>query len=269
MGAHELAFVGLAGSGLGTAVGMPLVWPRAARSLDIRLLGAAVLLMSAIAALISARLAGLVPAGAAIDHAINVLGLCACPLLVLYTRYATEAPLDRTAVGVCYLPAVVYVAGLAVRTSIGADSAVPFLWLLPVVIGFTITCAVTLWARGGSRLGVLRAEWLVGFVVLLNAAQIARMQLAHVPMVRGLIPIVITTGFLSVTALLAWRAVTVTSPQATDEEPPTPRYERSGLEDTLAPSLLKQIDEALTTNRLFAQPDLTLAQLAEIGRAHV
>ena len=79
MGAHELAFVGLAGSGLGTALAVPMVWPRSRRSLDVRLLGSAVLLMSGIAALISARLAGLAPASAAVEHAINLLGLTASP----------------------------------------------------------------------------------------------------------------------------------------------------------------------------------------------
>lgn len=262
MGAHELALVGLAGSGIGTAVGMPLVWPRAARSLDIRLLGGAVLLMSVIAALISARLAGFVPAADEVEHAINVLGLCAYPLLLLYTRYATEAPVKRPAIAACYLPAVVYVVSIAVRTALGTDSSVPFSWMLPVVLGFTIACAATLWWRGGSRIGVVRAEWLVGFVALLNLAQIVRMQFAHVPMVRGLIPIVITIGFLSVTALLTWRAVGIALPPSTKEESAAPRYERSGLEEPLARSLLRQIDDALTANRLFAQPDLTLAQLA-------
>ena len=72
MGAHELAFVGLAGSGVGTALGVPMIWPPSRRSLDVRLLGAALVLMSAIAALISARLAGLTPASPEVEHAINV-----------------------------------------------------------------------------------------------------------------------------------------------------------------------------------------------------
>lgn len=262
MGAHELAFVGLAGSGLGTAVGMPLVWPRSDRSLDTRILGASVLLMSVIGALISARLAGLVPAVVAVEHAINLLGLCAFPLLVFYTRFATEAPLSRSTIATYYLPAVIYLCVFAVRAASGADHSVPFVWMLPVVIGFTVASAATLWMRGGSRTGLLQAEWLVGFAVLLNLAQIIRMQLAHVPMVRGLIPIVITIGFLSVTALLAWRAVSAGIAPAAEEDTDTPRYERSGLEESLAPSLLQRIDDALTANRLFAQPDLTLAQLA-------
>lgn len=261
MGAHELAFVGLAGSGLGTAVGMPLVWPRSARSLDIRILGGAVLLMSAIGALISARLAGFVPASDEVEHTINLLGLCTFPLLVFYTRHATEAPIDRATVVTCYLPAIIYLAVFAIRTAKGGDNGVPFSWMLPVVLGFTIACAATLWLRGGSRIGLVPAEWLVGFAVVLNVAQIVRMELAHVALVRGIVPIVITAGFLSVTALLAWRAVTAAAPLA-DADLPSPRYERSGLEESIAPELLKRIDDALTSNRLFAQPDLTLAQLA-------
>jgi AraC-like DNA-binding protein len=261
MGAHELAFVGLAGSGLGTAVGMPLVWPRSTRSLDIRLLGAALLLMSAIGALISARLAGFVPATDEVEHIINLLGLCTFPLLVFYTRFATEAPLGRNIVASYYLPATVYVAALVIREWVGADSSVPFAWMLPVVLGFTVACAATLWIRGGSRIGLVPAEWLVAFVVLLNVAQIVRMELGHVPIIRGLVPTVITIGFLCVTALLAWRAVSGAAP-APEAEATTPRYERSGLEESLAPTLLKRIDDALTENRLFAQPDLTLAQLA-------
>lgn len=260
MGAHELAVVGLAGSGLGTAVGMPLVWPRSTRSLDVRLLGAAVLLMSAIGALISARLAGFVPASDGIEHVINLLGLCAFPLLVFYTRLATEAPLDRATVAIYNAPALLYLVAFAVRTSLGVDSSVPFAWMLPVVLGFTVACTATLVLRGGSRTGLLPAEWLVGFAILLNVAQVVRMEFAHVAMVRGLIPIVITVGFLSVTMLLAWRAVT--TPPIAEGEAPGPRYERSGLAESHAPELLQRIDDALTANRLFAQPDLTLAQLA-------
>ncbi|HWI17512.1 MAG TPA: helix-turn-helix domain-containing protein [Vicinamibacterales bacterium] len=263
MGAHELAFVGLAGSGLGTAVGMPLVWPRSARSLDVRLLGAAVLLMSAIGALISARLAGLVAASDEVEHAINLLGLCTFPLLVFYTRYATGAALTRTTVAICLLPAALYLVAVTIREAGGRDSSVPFGWMLPVVLAFTIACAATLWLRGGSRAGFVPAEWLVGFVILLNIAQIVRLQFSHVPMVRGVVPIVITAGFLCVTGLLAWRAVAASAVASIQEVPDAaPRYERSGLEESVAPALLKRIDDALTSNRLFAQPELTLAQLA-------
>ena len=260
MGAHELAFVGLAGSGLGTVLGVPMVWPRANRSPDARLLGAAVLLMSAIAALISARLAGLAPSTRFVEHAINVLGLCAFPLLVLYTRYATSAAITVRAAAWCAMPAVLYLAILAVRSAVGADTRVPFAWMLPVVLGFTIVSAITLWARTGRRrAGVVPPEWIVAFAVVLNAAQIARMFYGHVALVRGVVPLVMSIGFLTVTAFFVWRAVT-SAP--VDEAAAAPRYERSGLEQSLAPDLLRRIDEALARERLFARADLTLIDLA-------
>src|SRR5687767_3545901 len=114
MGTHELAFVALAGSGLGTALGLPMAWPRSNRPLDVRLLGLAVLLMSVIAALISARLAGLAPASAATEHSINLLGLCAFPTVVMYARYAVNAPI-AAAQAAWWLPAAGYAAMIAAR----------------------------------------------------------------------------------------------------------------------------------------------------------
>jgi AraC-like DNA-binding protein len=261
MGTHELAFVGLAGSGLGTALGVPMVWPRANRSLDARLLGTAVLLMSAIAALISARLAGLAPATRVVEHAINVLGLCAFPLLVLYTRYATSAAVTVRTTAWCAIPAAFYLATLAVRSGLGADTRVPFAWMLPVVLGFTIISAITVWTRTGSRrAGVVPPEWIVAFVVVLNVAQIVRMFYGHVALVRGVVPLVMSIGFLTVTAFFVWRAVTRAS---IDDASAAPRYERSGLEQSLAPDLLRRIDEALARERLFARADLTLTDLAK------
>jgi len=260
MGPHELAFVGLAGSGLGTALGVPMVWPRSRRSPDARLLGAAVLLMSAIAALISARLAGFAPATRPVEHAINVLGLCAFPLLVLYTRYATSATVTVRIAAWCLIPAVVYLVTLAVRSALGVDTRVPFSWMLPVVLTFTIVSAITLWTRRGSRrAGVVPAEWIVGFVVVLNVAQIVRMLYGHVALVRGVVPLVMSIGFLTATAFFVWRSVTSAT---VDEAPAAPKYERSGLEQSLAPALLRRIHEALARDRLFARADLTLTDLA-------
>ena len=259
MSAHELAFVGLAGSGLGTALGVPMVWPRS-RSLDARLLGAAVLLMSAIAALISARLAGLAPATNGVEHAINLLGLCAFPLLVLYTRYATAAPINIRTAAWCAVPAAVYIAAIAIRSALGTDTRVPFAWMLPVILGFTIVSAVTLWKRNERRrAGVVPPEWIVAFVVLLNAAQIVRMLYGHVALVRGVVPLVMSLGFVIVAAFFVWRALASGPGDAT---PAAPRYERSGLEESRAPDLLQRIENALTRDRLFARADLTLAELA-------
>lgn len=238
-----------------------MVWPRTRRSPDARLLGAAVLLMSAIAALISARLAGLAPSTRSVEHGINILGLCAFPLLVLYTRYATFATVTLRTTAWCAIPAALYVGILAIRSGLGADTRVPFAWMLPVVLGFTITSGITVWTRSGSRrAGVVPPEWIVGFVVVLNAAQIVRMLYGHVALVRGVVPLVMSIGFLTVTAFFVWRAV---AGAPVDDAAAAPRYQRSGLEQSLAPHLLRRIDEALERERLFARADLTLTDLAK------
>src|SRR5687767_3871854 len=113
MGAYEFAFLGLAGSGLGTALSLPLAWPRSNQPLDVRLLGLSVLLTSIAAALISARLAGLAPAGAAIEHTINLLGLSAFPMVVLYARHAAALPVTA-AQAAWWIPAAGYAALVAV-----------------------------------------------------------------------------------------------------------------------------------------------------------
>src|SRR5262245_60511019 len=147
MGAHELAFIGLAGSGVGTALAVPMVWPQPRRTLDVRLLGLAVLLMAAISALISARLARLAPASTGVGHAINLLGLFALPLLVLYTRHATAAPVTLRTAGLWLAPAAGYAAFVIGCEALGVDSRVPFSWLLPLVLTFTAGSVATLWTR--------------------------------------------------------------------------------------------------------------------------
>jgi AraC-like DNA-binding protein len=262
MGAHELAFVGLAGSGLGTALGVPMVWPRARHSLDVRLLGTAVLLMSAIGALISARLAGLAPASTTVEHAINVLGLCTFPLLVLYTRHSREPRVALRHAAWWWTPAAAYIAFVIVCTALGVSSRVSFARLLPVVLGFTAASIAMLWTyRHHPRTGVVPAEWIVGFVVVLNVAQIVRMEFGHVALVRALVPLVLSIGFIAIAAFAAWRTVALTG-VAASEPAAAPRYERSGLEDSVAAELLDRIDRALTADRLFARADLTLAHLA-------
>src|SRR5262245_52355869 len=145
MGAHELAFVGLAGSGLGTALGVPMVWPTARHTRDVRLLGTALLLSSTIGALISARLAGIATPSAGLEHAINLLGLCAFPFLGLYTRHAAGVAVTRRSAIWLMLPAAAYVVLAVNLAARGADTSVPFVWLLPAVLGFTAMAAATLW----------------------------------------------------------------------------------------------------------------------------
>lgn len=253
MGAHELAVVGLAGSSLGTALGVPMVWAR--RPSDVRLLGAALLLMSCIAALISARLAGLTPASVPVEHVINLVGLCTMPLVVLYARHAVGAP-TTPAHAALWIPAAIYLVIVAGASAAGTPVRIGFIWILPVALAFTTATAATAWSRPGShRAAVVPPAWIVAFMVALNAAQIVRMTFGHVAPVRAVVPLVLCAGFVMVAVLAAWRAFASAAP----------RYERSGLDASQAPELLARIDRALKQGRLFARADLALADLAEVA----
>jgi AraC-like DNA-binding protein len=141
---------------------------------------------------------------------------------------------------------------------LGLDTRVPFAWMLPLVLGSTVLSAVTLWSSGGPRtVGVVPAQWIVGFAIAVNIAQIVRMQFGHIAPVRALVPIVLSAGFLGLTMLLVRRAL-VTA---------TPRYERSGLEDAVGAELVTRVEAALVRDRLFARADLTLADLAAAAAA--
>lgn len=260
MGAYELAFVALAGSGVGTALGLPLAWPRSNRPLDVRLLGSAVLLMSVIAALISARLAGLAPASAATEHSINLLGLCALPMVVMYARHAVNAPIKAAHAG-WWLPAAGYAAMIAARSAAGGGTRVPFAWLAPIACGYTVAAAVTVWRhRQQRRAVVVPAQAIIAFVAVVNVAQLVRMEFGHIAVVRAVVPLVMSLGFAAMAAFAAWRAASSTSTQAAAES--AVRYQRSSLDEISAHQLLTRIDRALTGDRLFTRLDLTLAHLA-------
>lgn len=254
MGSYELAFVGLAGSGIGTALGLPMAWPRSNRPFDVRLLGFSVLLTSMAAGLISARLAGLAPATALVEHTINLLGLCAFPLVVLYARHAVALPISA-AQAAWWIPAVGYAALIAIRSLADDTTRVPFAWLAPLVCGFTAAAAITLWRRRAHRRDVvIPAESVVAFVALLNVSQLIRMEFGHVAVIRAIVPIVMSLGFVAIAAFAVW--------STSSRTPVSRRYEHSGLDETAARQLLTRIDQALTRDRLFTRVDLTLAHLA-------
>ena len=276
MGAYELAIVGLVGSSVGALLGTPFVWPGHPRRTEVRVLGAAVLAVAALGGLISARLAGLVPATAAVSHLVNALGLLAFPLAVSYVRLATGAA--RPLTGGLVAPLLAYAAIAALRTAATGRSDVPFLWLLPVAAGFTLVGAVEVWRGQVSRDALVPPAWVVGFMALVNVAQVARMDLAHVPVARAGVPLALGLGVVVMMTWVVWQQVStegmsaapVPAPPSADAgaanepaaSPPTARYERSTLDDAAAQALLVRIDSALTANRLFARPDLTLAALA-------
>jgi AraC-like DNA-binding protein len=259
MGTFELAVVGLAGSGIGTALGLPMLWPDS-RTAGTRLMGAWLIAVSAVVAIISGRLLGFVPGNAAAEHAINLLGLGAYPLLYLYIRQQTRTAALPFRQAWLWLPAAIYLTALIGRAAAGVSTHVPFAWMLPALLAFTMWCASLLFRRDAvAGAPVVPAEWVVAFLVLINAAQTIRMLFGHVPPIRALVPVVMTAEFVAVVALVAWRA-TRAVPASAAAGPP--RYERSTLDEPGAAALLAEIDRVLTADRLFTDAGLTLARLA-------
>jgi len=268
MGTVELAMVGLAGSGVGTALAVPMVWPprRAHRATEVRLMGWWLLAGSGLAALISARLLGLVPRTAAIEHAVNLIGLSAFPLLYLYVRELTGRPARIASAWWLWVPAGLYAAVLMARSALDTTTRVPFAWILPVALGCTALCAFAAFrGRAEERPGIVSARWIVGSMAALNVAQVVRMQFGEVAPIPALVPVVMAGIFLVMVGLVARSALE--SPPAGGPDSSRPRYERSGLDEQAAARLFAGIERALSADRLFADPDLTLGRLAAAAGA--
>jgi AraC-like DNA-binding protein len=261
MGTMELAVVGLTGSGIGTALGVPLLWPRGGHSVALRLMGGWLLALSAVAAIISARVIGLLPPTAGVQHAINLLGFCAYPLLYLYVREQTGQTTRVRDAWWLWVPAIVYIVVLITRSAFGLNTGVPFPWILPVLLAFTALCASVLRHGNDQGSGIVPPAWAVVFLVLLNVAQIVRMLFGHIEPVRALVPLMATFGFVSLVALVMWRTVALRPAAAAAA--PSRRYEKSGLDKDAAMALLARIEEALSANRRFADAALTLGGLAD------
>jgi AraC-like DNA-binding protein len=74
-------------------------------------------------------------------------------------------------------------------------------------------------------------------------------------MIRAIVPIVMSLGFVAIAAF----ATSVTFTRTTVRRR---RYDHSGLDATAARQLLSRIGEVLTRDRLYTRVDLTLAHLA-------
>ncbi len=270
MGTFALAAVGFAGAGVGAALGLPLLWPGADRRGDTRLMGGWLVAASLVVVIISGRLLGFVPDGAAAEHAINLAGLAAYPFLFLYLQRTTRGAASDWSSLWLWLPASAYVATVAARAVLDDSTRVPFVWMLPVVLVYTVACAILVMRRPPGteqRLDALvpPVPLIIG-IVILNVAQITRMWLGHVPPVRTIVPLVLTLEFVGLVALVAWRVRGLVT-AAGWVLPSAPRYERSGLADDTARALAIRVETVLVEQRLFADPGLTLTRLADVCRS--
>lgn len=264
MGTVEFAVVGLAGSGVGTALGVPMVWPGHRRSVEVRFMGGWLLALSVLMATVSARVLGILPALPAVNHVINLAGLSGCPLVYLYVREqtgpVTAAPIRFWDVWWLWIPAAIYCVCLAVRAAAGANTSVAFIWVLPAALGYTVLC---LWRVRNRReirpSSLVPPRWIAAFLLCLNVAQVVRMVFGHIAPVPALVPLVLTAGMLALVAVVVRRSV-----EADPEKPHAElgRYGKSALDAAAAKALLARIEAALSLDRLFADPNLTLGRLA-------
>jgi AraC-like DNA-binding protein len=254
-----LAAAGLAGSTVGAAVAVPLIGPFQTRAARERVLGGMLLGLAGFAGLISARVLGLVSDLPAIDHLINIIGLATAPLAVIYAAEETDVRRRWW----LWIPTLVYLLAILALAVVAADTGVPFIAILPVALSFTVA-AITLRRsspREGSDPGTLVSrDAVIGFLIVLNLAQIARWLLSSYPGVRALLPLVVTSLMVAVSARLAQRLSGLAPPARV---PTTPRYERSGLDAAQARDVLDAALAALARNRGFADPSLTLRGLAD------
>lgn len=257
----ETAFAaaGLAGSTVGAAVAVPLLGPFEARSTRVRVLGGILLGLALFAGLISARVLGIVSDLPAIDHLVNLVGLLTAPLAVVYV--AEEAELRRRAW--LWIPALAYLLGTLARVAFAADTGVPFIAILPVVLGFTALAIAFRRSCPRARSDaatLISRDAVIGCLIVMNAAQIARWLFRGSPGTRALLPLVVTALVIAVSWKLAQKLPGLTPLAA---GPPLPKYEHSGLDAAHAREILDAALAALASNRRFADPALTLRSLAE------
>ncbi len=261
MGTLQLAIVGLAGSLVGSALGTPMLWPTHTRPVSVRLFGAWLMALSGIAGLISSRLLGLAPATAATNHAINLLGFTAYPLLYLWIVEQSGRSVSIRRSLWLWIPAALYVGVLGMRGAFGLSTHVPFEFILPAILAFTLLCAAAAFReQAANHSSIVPARMVVGFLAALNVSQVIRMVFGHVSFVQAVVPITIAAGLLALSAAVMQRVLTVQAMSAT--QPSEPRYDHSGLDDTEAATLLADIHHAVAVRRLFTNPELTLRHLA-------
>ncbi len=240
---------------------VPMVWPLVHRPFDARLVGGLLMGLALGSGLISARLAGLLPEGPGADHVVNLLGLLSYPLLVvLVWAQRTPAGWPRGA-WLLWIPAVGYAAALGLRGSAPG----PFRPMLPLSLGYTRVSGIQ-WRRSATspRRGhapFVPVGGVLAFTVVLNAAQVARFVFRDQPAIRGLVPVVVTLGIVVAASVLTGRLL--------QRWPATPdvghnQYERSGLRLDEAQALWSRICEVMETDRLYADPALSLARLVAV-----
>ena len=258
----ELWAIGLTGAAVGGALGWPLVRrPAAEAGLDTRLLGVMLLLGAVAAALIAAEHGNVLPplTERMAAHLISFGDLVFWSLLVLWIRGATGRETGTSGRGLLVaLPLVAY----AVLAVAHGGRPPRFIWLLPAGVAAAVY-ATTMWLGSARAAPPDRAlaSRVIALAWALNGAQAVRTFWPDVELLREIVPITLTAGFLSMVAL-AMRSLATRRRDDEAAAAPPARYERSALDEAAAAALVATLDRGMRDERWSRDSSLTLATLA-------
>jgi AraC-like DNA-binding protein len=258
---NELWSIGLTGAAVAGAVGWPLVRRSSASvetAVSVRVLGAMLLLAGLAAAIIAATHGRLITSNAARagEHFLNGGDLVFWAVLLIWFRGATSLRTTPAAA------ALLIVAPLAAYVSYVAwvGDAPRFIWLLPAGMLSSATVMTTWLRRRGSCSPADRAllSRMALFAIALNGAQTIRTLWPEEVLVREIVPITMTAGFLSLAAL-GMRGL---FSSGTSPAEPRASYAKSALDRAAAERLMDEIDRGMHDGRWYRDPRLSLAALA-------
>jgi AraC-like DNA-binding protein len=253
----ELWTVGLTGAAVGGAIGLPLL--RAAAG-SLRTLGWLLLFGGLSGAVIAARHGGLL--GAAMhdvsEHVTHAGNLVFWAALVAWVRAAMNLTTPR------YVTVWAFAAplGAYVAYALLAGDVPRFMWLLPAGWIASIHMAL-LWARRAEHaakdVGTTLAARMIAFGVALNVAQTLRTVFPQHDLLREVVPITMTAGFLSLASLAVQEMLARERP---DRATGSLRYAKSALDKHAAARLLALLEERMGAEHWYRDRSLSLAELA-------
>lgn len=265
---NELWVVGFTGAVVAAALSWPLLgWSHGTStvmSAHHRMLGVLLLLGAIAAALIATDHGQLASPRVAIslEHLVYAGDVLFWSLLTLWMRRATHMKL-RTAstVAIVGMPLGLYAGLVSIF-----DGPPRFIWLLPLSVlgaGYAMTRALLTARDRGRSIDDRLVSRLAVFAVALCGAQTMRTFWPHVAMLREIVPLTLTAGFLSIASLAMRTVFSERSEAGTTEAAARTPYARSALDPASAAKLLNALAERMEKDRLYCDPQLSLATLAE------
>lgn len=253
----SVAFVG-SGAAVGIVLGSSILATRRDGLREQRWLALLLVGVSAAMVAITLRHASSPLAGERLFDLVEYCtALASGPLFAGYLRSRLRGSLDvRPSLLVHFLPAAI----AAVQILASGEAVVPFRYVMLVQFAYTAVAIRETVAAHREGIAVERLRWpvrLVGFIVLIHAAQIVRTLFFDVPQLRNIVPITAVVG-VQVLAVLGVREALV---NASARREPCPRPRASNGDDA---ALLAALDAAMLRERPWSDPELSLERLARV-----